>query len=210
MPTPGVPATPTSRRTIKKGDEVTALQALTQLGEDALDWQKDALFIMLANVKPGQEGRLLGMALSDPDLSDSTPGGRGRNWVLLAASPSAEGVVVFDLDGGKIDLVAGGKVSSALLAQLTGPDISGVEMADLKVSALVDSDGVAKKAGQVGSMPGMGMALVAPARLGLDSLLGEEGDVLPEIVYEVFAPEPKASVIFVDGKTGEPIGESTP
>ena len=211
VPTRVVSPTPTSVPRIKKGEEVTALRALGQLREEALGWEKDALFVMLANVKPGQEGRLLGMALSDPDLSDPTPGGKGRNWVLLAASPSAKGVVVLDLDGGKVDLVAEGKVSASLLAQLTGPGVAGVGMAELDISSLVDSDDVVEKAGEVGSAHGMSMALLAPARLGLGVLLGEEeGERLAEVVYQVFAPEPEPGVVFFDGMTGARVGEGAP
>jgi hypothetical protein len=196
---------------IKKSEQVTALRALGQLWEEAVEWEKDAVFVMLANVKPGQEGRLLGMALSDPDLSDPTPGGKGGNWVLLAASPSAEGVVGLDLDGGKLDLVAEGKVSASLLAQLTGPEVEGVGIAKLDMSRLVDSDDVVEKAGEVGSAHGMSMALIAPARLGLGVLLGdEEGEGLAEVVYQVFAPEPEPGVVFLDGMTGARVGEGAP
>ncbi|MGA7730560.1 MAG: hypothetical protein WCD37_04735 [Chloroflexia bacterium] len=211
VPTAVSSPTATSIPRVKKGEEVTALRALGQLRGDALVWQKDAMFVMLANVKPGQEGRLLGMALSDPDLSDPTPGGKGGNWVLLAASPSVEGVVALDLDGGKIDLVAEGKVSASLLAQLTGPGVAGAGMADLDVSSLVDSDAIVKKAGEVGSAHGMSMALLAPSRLGLGPLFGEEEEGrLPEVVYQVFAPEPAPDVVFLDGVTGARLGEDAP
>jgi hypothetical protein len=198
-------ATPIPR--IKRGDEVTALEALGQLKLDALEWQKDALFIMVANVKPGQEGRLLGMALSDPDLTDLTPGGRGRNWVLLAASRSAEGVMVFDLDGERTDLVASGKVPSSLLVQLTGPGITGVAMSDLVVSGLMDSDEIGKDADPIQSDDRFAvsktMALISPARLGIASLFASiEGKPTPDLLYEVFSAETAPNVSFFDALNG--------
>lgn len=209
VPTPNIPPSPTSRSVVKKGDEVTALEALTQLREDAVKWQKDAQFVMLANVKPGQEGRVLGMALSDPELSDPTPYGKGQNWVLLAASPSTKGVVVLDLAGEKLDLVAQGRVSSFLLDRLTASD-QGSALSDLEVSTLMNSDSITTKAAELGAAPGMSMALVAPTRLGLPPLVSKGNSHVPELVYELFAPEPTASVLFLDSKTGAPLSVGTP
>ncbi len=187
------------------------MQAFGQLRDEALAWEKDALFVMLANVDLGQEGQLLAMALSDPSLSDPTPEGKGRNWVLLAASPGARSVVVLDLGGQKLDLIAQGKVSSGLLDQITKEDTSGQALSDLEPSKLLDSDVLVSKAGEVGAAPGMSMALVAPSRLGLDSLFqGDGGGQLPQVVYEVFAPEPEASVAFFDATTGAQIEAALP
>jgi hypothetical protein len=182
---------------------------LAQLRQDALAWEEDALFIMLANVKPGQEGRLLGMALSDPDLSDPTPASIGRNWVLLAASPSAESVIVLDLDGTRLDLVAEGRVSASLLAQLNGPTLPAIDLTGLDPAGLADFDEIAAKAGEIASAPGMSMALLAPDRLGIDSLF-EDDDASPALVYQLFSPELEPRVLYFDAETGAQVAEVAP
>ena len=207
-PTPASTSTPTSIPRLHKGDEVALSRALEQLRQDALDWKEDALLIMVANVKPGQEGRLLGMALSDPDLSDPTPGAIGRNWVLLAASPSAESVVVLDLDGTKLNLVAEGRVSAPLLDQLTGPALPAIDLADLDLSNLADYGTIETGAGEMASAPGMTIALLDPARLGLNSLFDEEA--APQLVYQLFSPEPEPRVLYFDALTGAQVGEVAP
>lgn len=198
-PQPTATATP-----LQKGNHVTALQALTQLRADALKWQRDARFVLLANVKPGQEGRLLGMALSDPDLTDPTPGGIGRNWVLLAASSAKKSVVVFDLDGTQVDLTATGGVSASLGEQLAE---QGVRLSSLNPDDLADSDDIATEAGNGGDAPGLGMALTVPGLLGLEAPRSSGGIAarLPSMLYAVFAPEPEPGVQYFSGATGEPI-----
>ncbi|HEX8598868.1 MAG TPA: hypothetical protein VF952_10185, partial [Chloroflexia bacterium] len=113
--------TPTQVTARNSGDAVTALEALAQLRDEALAEIPDARFAMLVNSLPDQQKILLGTSLGDPNVHAATPGGMGRNWTLIAVSPSEERAVAFSMDGTVVDLTAAGQVPDELLANFGSP-----------------------------------------------------------------------------------------
>ena len=206
--TPGPTATPTPI------GPVTALTALSLLKPRALSWHSDAQLVMLTNVRPGQAVLLLGVALGDSSLSEATPGGKGENWTLLAASLSSMGVMAFSLDGSQVDMVAEGRVSRSLLTSLTSSSMPPLALNNLGMSGLKDSDAIAANAGEAGKAPYASIALLSPGRLGLDVLPQTPRPMIvtvPPLVYELFTTDPThAPYAFFDASTGETLRLSNP
>lgn len=149
---------------------------------------------------------MLGVALSDPDLTDPTEGGVGTNWVLLTVSRSANSVVVLNLNGEKTDLVASGKVPASLLAQLTGTEIAGVEMRNMDLQKMKDSPSIPASADGKDPLRGVSQVLLSPAQLGLARLFeGNNGRTVPDLMYEVFSSEASSKALFYDALTGEQV-----
>jgi hypothetical protein len=203
-------ATPTAVTATGTGEAVTALQALERLKPLALDWQGDARLVMLANVRPGQEGRLLGVALGDPDVNEPTPGGKGRNWALIAFSPSAKGAVALAMDGTETDLAKEGALTDSLVESLSAPEMAALALADLDASTLADSDSIAGKASDAGVSGDAGIALLAPDGLGIGPLPpAEAGGDPPHIAYELFSADPATQAFaFFDARTGAVVLDS--
>jgi hypothetical protein len=203
-------ATPTAVTATGTGEAITALAALERLKPLALDWQGDARLVMLANVRPGQEGRLLGVALGDPDVNEPTPGGKGRNWALIAFSPSAKGAVALAMDGTETDLAREGALTDSLEESLSAGEMSALDLADLDTGSLTDSDEIAGKAGDAGVSGDAGIALLAPDGLGIGPLPPvEAGGEPPRIAYEVFSADPATQAFaFFDARTGAVVLDS--
>ncbi len=203
--TEGEAATPTAVTATGTGEAVTALQALDRLKPLALDWQQDARLVMLANVRPGQEGKLLGVALGDPDVNEPTPDGKGRNWALIAFSPSTKGAVALAMDGTQTDLAKEGALTDSLIESLSAQGMSALDLSTLKESDLTDSDVIAQKAPQAGVSGETGIALLAPDGLGIGPLPAvEAGADPPRIAYELYSADPSTQAFaFFDARTGE-------
>lgn len=203
----GEAAAPTPVTATGTGEAITALQALERLKPLALDWQQDARLVMLANVRPGQEGRLLGVALGDPDVNEPTPGGKGRNWALIAFSPSAKGAIALAMDGTETDLAQEGALTDSLVAGLSAPEMAALDLASLDAAELADSDTLGAKAGTTGAS---GIALLAPDGLGIGPLPpAEAGGEPPLIAYELFSADPATQAfVFFDARTGEVVLDS--
>ena len=199
---PGPTATPTP------AGPITALNALALLTPRALAWRSDAQLVMLANVRPGQAVLLLGVALGDPLLTAATPNGKGENWTLLAASPSSSGVMAFSMDGSQVDMVAQGRVPTALRASLTSTQTQTLPLSlnRLDSAGLKDSDLIAANAGEAGQAADVSLALLAPGSLGF-SLKSEIPhltiNIAPTLAYELFTADPNhPSYAFFDAYTG--------
>ena len=203
LPSP-TPVTATST-----GEAITALNAYALLKPKALEWQPDVRLAMLVNVRPGGQKRLLGGALGDPDVFEPTPGGKGRNWTLVAVSPS-RGAVAISMDGAQVDLVAEGTITGEMLAGFVGPNLAALDIAALDPARLVDSDKIAEK---VRSIPQerIGIALIAPTGLGTGPLpTPQSGGAPPILAYQAFSADPsqQAFTIF-DAATGNIVLDST-
>ncbi|HET9494002.1 MAG TPA: hypothetical protein VFR15_07210 [Chloroflexia bacterium] len=203
-------ATPTAVTATGTGEAITALQALERLKPLALDWQQDARLVMLANVRPGQEGRLLGVALGDPDVNEATPEGKGRNWALIAFSPSAQSAVALAMDGTQTDLAQEGALTDALVEGLSAPEMSALDLAQLDTGGLTDSDEIARRASEAGMGGETGIALLAPDGLGIGPLPpAEAGNEPPRIAYELFSADPSTQAFaFFDALTGQVVLDS--
>jgi hypothetical protein len=203
--TEGEAATPTAVTATATGEAVTALQALDRLVPLALDWQQDARLVMLANVRPGQEGKLLGVALGDPDVNEPTPDGMGRNWALIAFSPATKGAVALAMDGTQTDLAKEGALTDSLTESLSSQEMSALDLSTLKASDLADSDVIAEKAPQAGVTGVTGIALLAPDGLGIGPLPAvEAGTDPPRIAYELYSADlSNQAFAFFDARTGE-------
>lgn len=181
------------------GAEKTALQALNDLRAKAIAWQPDAHLAMLANVRPGQGKAMLGSALGDPDVFEPTAGGKGRNWTLLAVSPSSREAVAFSADGTQANLVAEGTLGGADLDRLL------VEMASLDLqlfdpATLTDSDAILQEAGDKAQDAKISLALLTPDGLGSP----------PPLAYQLFSTDPaRQTVIFFDARSGEVLLDSS-
>jgi hypothetical protein len=190
-PTPdeGAPS-PTQAISTSTGSELTALQALTLLKPKAVAWQADAQFGLLSNARPGQQKNLLGDALGKPDINEPTPGGKGRNWTLIAFSPSAHGAVAISMDGTQVDLVKEGAVTNDMLGRFTGTDTSAPTLAQLAIDQIMDSDKIAQAAGERGKKADIGLALMAPDSLGVGPLpTPKTGGPAPQLAYELFTQD---------------------
>ena len=212
LPTPGENApTPTNVIATGTGDALTALQALEQLKPKALAWQKDARIGLLSNIRPGQEKNLLGTTLGDPNVNEPTPGGKGRNWTLVAFSPSIKGAIAISADGAQVDLVKEGAVAEEAIARFVAPHLLSLDLSTLNKSNLVDSDALFTKMGEQGKSQTTGIALLAPDGLGLGPLPtpSPEGDS-PHLAYEAFSTNPRVQTfIFFDALTGNVILDSS-
>lgn len=189
----------------------TALQALAQLKPKALVWQSDARIAILSDVRPGQQKNLLGSALGDPNTNEPTPGGLGRNWTLVAISPSTHGAVAISLDGTQTDLAQAGAVTNDVLQRFSGPDMPALDLANLDLSKLADSDKLAQKAGERGKSDSVGIALLAPDGLGVGPLpTPQAGGSPPPLAYELFNTDPnQQTFIFYDAATGAVLLDSS-
>jgi hypothetical protein len=196
-----------------RGEEITALQALARLKPQALRWQADARLGMLANVRPGQQKNLLAVGLGDPDVNEPTPGGKGRNWTLLAFSPSINGAMAISMDGTHVDMVKEGAVTEEVLQGFSTPDMQALDLAKLNLSGLVDSDDIAVRAGARGNAENTGIALLAPDGLGLGPLPAPPSGGGPlRLAYELFIPgsgSGSQTFIFFDAFTGEAVLDSS-
>ena len=215
-PTPEEEAPPPTQVTehsqaASTGPEMTALQALGELKPKALAWQSDARLGLLTNVRPGQQKNLLGDALGKPEISEPTQGGKGRNWALVAFSPSAHDAVAIGLDGARTDLVKAGSVSADMVARFAGPDTAALSLDQLDVSKLVDSDRIAEQAQKRGKTGDVGIALLSPDGLGLGPLpTPPAGGPSTQIAYELFSSDSyQQSFIFFDARTGGVVLDSS-
>src|SRR5688572_3471735 len=149
LPTPaGTAPAPTPVTATGTGDALTALQALEQLKPRALAWQTDARLGLLSNIRPGQQKSLLGTTLGDPNINEPTPGGKGRNWTLVAFSPSANSAIAISADGTQVDLVKESAVTEEALTRFNAPHLSSLNLAALDSTRLVDSDALFTKMGE--------------------------------------------------------------
>lgn len=202
---------PTAVTATGTGEALTALQALGELKPRALAWQADARLVMLSNVRPGQEKNMLGGALGEPDISEPTPGGKGRNWTLVAFSPSTSGAVAFSMEGAQVDLVKEGIASDELFKGFAPEELAALDLASLDVGSLVDSDKVLEKAGERGKSDKIGIALFAPNGLGVGPLpTPTTGGDPSQIAYELFNADPlQQTFILLDATTGDVILDSS-
>ncbi len=201
---------PTTVVATSSGEAITALQAMAMLKSKALDIYPDARFALLVNSKPGQQKSLLGSSLGDPNINEPTPGGKGRNWTLVAVSPSRKGAMAFSMDGTAVDLVKEGTVTSDLLTQFSAPARSALDLSRLDLGAMKDTDAVAQAAGERGKTQQIGIALLAPDGLGIGPLpTPTSGGNSPQLAYELFSTDPvKQLFIFFDAFTGNIVLDS--
>jgi hypothetical protein len=202
--------TATSVTATSKGDEVTALQALAQLKGQALRAMPDARLAMLVNSRPGQQKILLGTALGDPNVDEPTPGGLGRNWTLIAVSPSQKRAMAFSTDGSTIDLTAEGTVPDELLANFESPAAAALDLSKLDPAGLTDSDAIAQSVADRRMGGGIGIALFAPEALGIGQMpTPVAGGPSPKLVYELFGTASATQpFIFFDAVTGDIVLDS--
>lgn len=213
LPSPPGETAPTPTPVIARGtgDAITALQALEQLKPKALIWQNDARLGLLSNIRPGQEKNLLGTTLGDPNVNEHTPGGLGRNWTLVAFSPSTRGAIAISADGSQVDLVKEGAITQEAIARFNSPHLASLNLSTLNSSQLVDSDALFAMMGELGKSKSMGIALLAPDGLGLGPLPTPfpTGDS-PQLAYEAFSTDPnRQTFIFFDAKTGNIVLDNT-
>ncbi|MDQ3706196.1 MAG: hypothetical protein M3437_13490 [Chloroflexota bacterium] len=202
--------TPTQVTGRNSGHAVTALEALAQLRDVALAEMPDARLAMLVNSLPGQQKILLGTSLGDPNVHAATPGGMGRNWTLIAVSPSEERAVAFSTDGTVVDLTAAGQVPDELLANFGSPGAAALDLSALDLDSLQDSEVTAQAAGERGAGDKFGIALLAPEALGIGPLpTPEAGGPSPQLVYQLFSTDPATQLFVIfDAKTGDVVLDS--
>jgi hypothetical protein len=166
---------------------------------------------MLANVRPGQAARLLGVALGDPDVNQPTPGGQGRNWALVVFSPSTKGAVALEMDGMQTDLVKEGALTDDMVSGFGSAGMEALDLSTLDLTTLADSDAVVAKVGVGGQdTSNMSAALLAPDGLGLGPLpTPETGGGSPQVAYEVFSVDPNQQrFVFLDAVSGDVVMDS--
>jgi hypothetical protein len=185
------------------GEQITALQALAILKPQAIAWQPDVRLAMLANVRPGQQKRLMTGALGDPDVFEPTPGGLGRNWTLVAVSP-LRGALAVSMDGTQVDLLADGKITNEMLAGFANPQLSALDLATLDPARLVNSDKLAAATQSEIPAEHLGIALIAPNGLGIGPLpTPQAGGTPPLLAYEMYSSDPaQQSFIIFNAFTG--------
>ena len=211
-PTPDEAApTPTEVTATSTGDAMTALQALALLRIKAQDWQADARLGLLANTRPGQQSALLGGTLGSPEVNEPTPGGRGRNWTLVAFSPGAKGAMAFGVDGTESDLVSAGVATDEMVEQFTGRETASLVLAALDIQTLVDSDEVVAAAGGQGTVPNVTVVLLSPDGLGMGPLpMRPSGGGPTRLAYELFSGTGAEQLFIIfDAVTGEVVVDST-
>ncbi len=202
---------PTAVSATATGADVTALTALAQLKPKALAWQPDARLVMMANVRPGQADKLLGVALGDPNVNEPTPGGLGRDWALIVFSPSTKGAIALTMDGTQTDLVQEGALTANMVQGFGSPGMEALDLSKLDLTKLTDSDKLPAKAGATGQSPSAGIALLAPDGLGLGPLpTPKAGGSSPQIAYELYSADPsQQNFLFFDAVTGAVVMDST-
>jgi hypothetical protein len=192
-------STPTPVTATAQGEAVQALKALPVLRDRAVDWQADVRFALLANVRPGQQSKLLGVALGDPDVFEATPDGKGGNWTLVAVSPS-RGAVAVSADGALVDLMSGGGVTGEMIGSFADPGLDGLELARLDIGRLVDTDSVWTAVGSFAGREGTSIALISPQ--GLGQQIPTDGEQ-PLLAYQFFSVRPDVQVFaLVDALSG--------
>lgn len=201
---------PTAVTATSSGADMTALQALAVLKQKALAWRADARLGLLANTRPGQQKNLLGNALGDPDINEPTPGGKGRNWTLVAFSPSAGGAIAISMDGTQVDLAGAGAVSDDVLSRFAGPEMQALSLSKLDISKMADSDKIAAQAGARGQDAYVNLALLSPDGLGLGPLpTPQAGGPAPQVAYELVSGGSHQSFIFYDAISGSVVLDSS-
>lgn len=202
--------TPTQVTGRNSGEAVTALGALAQLRDVALAEMPDARFAMLVNSLPGQQKILLGTSLGDPNVHAATPGGDGRNWTLIAVSPSEERAVAFSTDGTVVDLTAAGQVPDELLANFGSSSAAALDLSALDLDSLQDSDAIAQAGGERGAGDKVAIALLAPDALGIGPLpTPEAGGPSPPLVYQLFSTDPMTQLFVIfEAETGDVVLDS--
>jgi len=203
---------PTAVTAISTGEAVTALKAFEELKPKALAWQPDARLIMLADVRPDQAAKLLGVALGDPDVNEPTPHGLGRNWALIAFSPSTKGAIAIALDGTQTDLVKEGALTDEMVQAFGSPDMEALDLSRLDHSPLAGSDALTSKLEKSGlDSSNMSIAMLAPDSLGLGPLpTPQAGGAPPKIAYELFSVDPNQQrFVFFDAITGAVLMDSS-
>ncbi|MFL5731951.1 MAG: hypothetical protein ACJ78Q_02020 [Chloroflexia bacterium] len=202
---------PTEVTATSTGEEMTALQALGVLKQKALAWQADARLGLLSNVRPGQQKNLLGDAMGKPEIYEPTPDGKGRDWTLVAVSPSARGAIAIGMDGTRVDLVKAGAVTADTIDLFAGAGAAGLALSDLNVAGLADSDKIVEEARKRSKTGDVGVALLAPDGLGLGPLpTPQAGGAPPQLAYELFNSDSyQQSFIFFDAKTGAVVLDSS-
>jgi hypothetical protein len=189
---------------------MTALQALAELKGAALKEMPDARLAMLVNSRPGQQKVLLGTSLGDPNVNEATPGGLGRNWTLVAVSPSQGRAVAFSTDGTVVDMTEAGMVPDELLANFGSTGSAALELSGLDAGSLTDSDAVVQSVGERGAGDKVGIALLAPEGLGIGPLpTPGTGGISPQLAYELFSTDPNTQLfVFFDAVTGDVVLDS--
>ncbi|HET6261667.1 MAG TPA: hypothetical protein VFG99_05440 [Chloroflexia bacterium] len=201
-------ATPVTARS--SGEALTALQALAELKDKAVAEMPDARLAMLVNSRPGQQKILLGTSLGDPNVNEATPGGLGRNWTLVAVSPSQGRAVAFSTDGTVVDMTAAGTVPDELLANFGSTGSTALELSGLDLVSLTDSDTIVESVGERGAGDKVGIALLAPQGLGIGPLpTPVTGGASPQLAYELFSTDPNTQLfVFFDAVTGNVVLDS--
>jgi hypothetical protein len=204
--------TPTQVTARNSGDAVTALEALARLRDEALAEMPDARFAMLVNSLPDQQKILLGTSLGDSNVHSATPGGMGRNWTLIAVSPSEERAVAFSMDGTVLDLTAAGQVPDELLANFGSPSADALELSTLDIDSLKDSAAIVEALGikDMDDATSIAIALLAPEALGIGPLpTPEAGGPSPQLVYQLFSTDPDTQLFVIfDAKSGDVVLDS--
>ncbi|HVG00117.1 MAG TPA: hypothetical protein VND68_09790 [Chloroflexia bacterium] len=211
-PTPAADTAPTPTPVTARstGEAMTALQALAELKGAALKEMPDARLAMLVNSRPGQQKVLLGTSLGDPNVNEATPGGLGRNWTLVAVSPSQGRAVAFSTDGTVVDMTEAGMVPDELLANFGSTGSAALELSGLDAGSLTDSDAVVQSVGERGAGDKVGIALLAPEGLGIGPLpTPGTGGISPQLAYELFSTDPNTQLfVFFDAVTGDVVLDS--
>jgi hypothetical protein len=211
-PTPAADTVPTATPVTARstGEALTALQALAELKGKALAEMPDARLAMLVNSRPGQQKILLGTSLGDPNVNEATPGGLGRNWTLVAVSPSQKRAVAYSTDGTVVDMTEAGTVPDELLANFGSTASAALDLSALDAADLKDSDAIVESLGELGAGEKFGIALLAPEGLGIGPLpTPEAGGASPQLAYELFSTDPNTQLfVFFDAVTGDVVLDS--
>jgi hypothetical protein len=201
-PEPTVPTdlpSPTAVTSTGQGDQKSAISALAGLKTPAVEWQDDVQLAMLANVRPGQQDKLLNVGLGDPDVFEPTPGGLGRNWTLVAVSPS-RGAVAVSADGTLVDLSSGGGVSGETLGAFADPRLSPLTLSSLNLASLKDTNVIWQQLS--GRLQGEGgsIALLSPDGFSMGPVSTESR---PLLIYQLFGTGSAQMFALFDAYTGQ-------
>jgi hypothetical protein len=201
-PEPTVPTdlpSPTAVTSTGQGDQKSAISALAALKTRAVEWQDDVRLAMLANVRSGQQNKLLNVGLGDPDVFEPTPGGLGRNWTLVAVSPS-RGAVAVSADGTLVDLSSGGGVSGETLGAFADPRLSPLTLSSLNLASLKDTNVIWQQLS--GRLQGEGgsIALLSPDGFSMGPVSTESR---PLLIYQLFGTSSEQMFAIFDAYTGQ-------
>jgi len=151
------------------------------------------------------------VALGDPDVNEPTPGGLGRNWALIAFSPSTKGAIALALDDTQTDLMKECALTDEMVQAFSSPEMAALDLSKLDHSTLADSDAVTSKMETSGlDSSNMSVAMLAPDGLGLGPLpTPQAGGASPKIAYELFSVDPNLQrFVFFDAVTGAVLMDS--